>query len=74
MNKSCCGIFGQIFLDFSNLSNVILPACNTSDIFHKVYRFHCKHIQERRGGKLILPSFSRLRIRKIVQQSSWPKS
>ena len=23
MNKSCCGIFGQIFSDFSNSSNVI---------------------------------------------------
>ena len=24
MNKSCCGIFGQIFSDFSNSSNVII--------------------------------------------------
>ena len=24
MNKSCCGIFGQIFSDFSNASNVVI--------------------------------------------------
>ena len=24
MNKSCCGIFGKIFSDFSNSSNVVI--------------------------------------------------